>query len=107
TLSDALSAAAALVSGGRTADINVLLRAGRHEISPTTITNSHIPGFGNLSVTVDNTTIVISDNSIVLGQNSEGRLIFKNYGREKPVITPVMNYVSSSGGQPYKAHHQR
>ncbi|MGG5840045.1 hypothetical protein ACQ4LJ_24610, partial [Huaxiibacter chinensis] len=33
TLSDALSAAAALVSGGRTADINVLLRAGRHEIS--------------------------------------------------------------------------
>ncbi|HHY2940623.1 TPA: hypothetical protein ACV441_000321 [Enterobacter hormaechei subsp. steigerwaltii] len=107
TLSDALAAAAALVSGGRTADINVLLRAGRHEISPTTITNEHIPGFGNLSVTVDSTTVVISDNTIVLGQNSEGRLIFKNYGREKPVITPVMNYVSSSGGQSYKAHHQR
>ncbi|MDM3063456.1 hypothetical protein [Citrobacter sp. CK180] len=107
TLSDALAAAAALVSGGRTADINVLLRAGRHEISPITITDEHIPGFGNLSVTVDDTTIVISDNTIVLGQNSEGRLIFKNYGREKPVITPVMNYVSSSGGQPYKTHHQR
>lgn len=107
TLSDALAAAAALVSGGRTADINVLLRAGRHEISPTTITNEHIPGFGNLSVTVDSTTVVISDNTIVLGQNSEGRLIFKNYGREKPIITPVMNYVSSSGGQPYKAHHKR
>jgi len=107
TLSDALAAAAALVSGGRTADINVLLRAGRHEISPITITDEHIPGFGNLSVTVDDTTVVISDNTIVLGQNSEGRLIFKNYGREKPVITPVMNYVSSSGGQPYKTHHQR
>ena len=107
TLSDALAAAAALVSGGRTADINVLLRAGRHEIFPITITDEHIPGFGNLSVTVDDTTIVISDNTIVLGQNSEGRLIFKNYGREKPVITPVMNYVSSSGGQPYKTHHQR
>ena len=107
TLSDALAAAAALVSGGRTADINVLLRAGRHEIFPITITDEHIPGFGNLSVTVDDTTIVISDNTIVLGQNSEDRLIFKNYGREKPVITPVMNYVSSSGGQPYKTHHQR
>ena len=109
SVSDAIAQVKALVLSGHSDDIVMKIRAAKFVEIPAglTIDDSCIPGFGTFNITTDNTTIVVSDSNIVVGQNSSGRLIVRPYGKEHVTFTPVMNYISSYGGNVYSSTHTK
>lgn len=106
TLEAALVKVKSDVASGSTGVITLLLRGGRHEINPLTLDSSYLGGQG-VDILIDSPDVIISESTFRLGSTYSGGVNFVGCAGEKPVITPVMDYVSGSNSTVYSGTHKR